>query len=240
MRIVNYLILPLLFLYGCSCSHHVPKTRVGVDPSWYPLDFGLQRPYVNGFVEETLLDMARYEGSSFELIQTSSDSLKDGLRTGKYDAVLTSEPIRESTLASFEFSSNLLDTGPVLITAKDGKWKSLDDMNDELVGVIAGDPTIALISKQPNIVIRSFNSVPELLNAVVYGDVQAAVLNRIPAINFVRDLYAGELKIVGKPMTDQGLRLMTMKGKMGSFGVHLTSLQRKKDWPELLKKWGLE
>lgn len=233
------LILPLLFLYGCSCSHPGPKMKVGVDPSWYPLDFGAQRPYVNGFVEETLLDMAKYEGGSFEVMHTSSDSLKEGLRMGKYDAVLTSEPIRESTLASFEFSGNLLDTGPVLITGKDAKWKSLDDMNDELVGVITGDPIVTLISKQPNIVIRSFNSVPELLNAVVYGDVQAAVLNRIPALNFVRDLYANELKVVGKPMTDQGIRMMTLKGKMGSFSAHLSSVQRKKEWDELLRKWNL-
>jgi len=240
MRLVRLLILALC-LYGCSCSSDGSRgaLKVGIDPNWYPLDFGTQTSYVNGFTEELLMEVAHYSGMRFELISTNWDSLFEGLKEKRYDAILTSMPPHEYHVAQYDFSMNFLDLGPVLVIREGGKRDALDRMDGELVGVVTNDPAETLVAKHPAIIIRSYSSVPELLNAVVEGDIEAAVLGRIPAVNFVGDLYASKLKIVGKPMTDQGLHLVALKGKGKSFNRHLESLQKRRILDRLLKKWSL-
>ncbi len=89
------------------------------------------------------------------------------------------------------------------------------------------------------VLVRNFASIPDLLNAVVAGEIEAAVLPRIPAINFVGDLYRGKLHIVGEPLTDEGLHVIALKGKMGSLNRHLESLAKRGDLKKLQEKWQL-
>jgi len=78
------------------------------------------------------------------------------------------------------------------------------------------------------------------LNAVVMGDIQGALLAKIPAVNYVGDLYAGKLKIVGAPLTDAGLHLVALKGaNLRIFNKTLRTFSRKKTLEELQKKWDL-
>ncbi len=230
-----------LFLYGCSCGNGAPRgtLRVGVDTKWYPIDFGSQTSYVNGYTEDFLLEMARYSGIQFEVVSANSDALLDGLKENKYDAVLSSLPPYEYNTAKYDFSSNYLDLGPVLIVPNDATRTDLSKMDGELVGIITNDPSALILEKHPALIIRNYGSIPDLLNAVADGEVQAAVLDRIPAINFISDLYAGKLKIVGGPLTDKGLHLVSLKGRGRGFSKTLESLRKKKTLDALLKKWNL-
>jgi polar amino acid transport system substrate-binding protein len=212
--------------------------RVGVDTKWYPLDFGPQTSYVNGFTEDLLLEMARYNGMQFEMISANWDTLLDGLKANKYDAILTSMPPYEYNMAKYEFSKNYLDLGPMLIVQAASNAKDLSDLGRQMVGIITNDTTALILEKHPTIIIRSYSSIPDLLNAVASGDIQGALLARIPAVNFVGDLYINTLKIVGEPLSDAGLHLVAMKGtRIQGFTKTLDSLKKKKTLSTLLKKW---
>lgn len=233
----RFLIL-LLLLTGCGGGSG-GSMRIGVDTTWYPLDFGTQVSYVNGYTEDLLLEMARYSGMQFELINANWDALREGLKEKKYDAILTSMPPYEYNTAKYDFSVNYLDLGPVLIFPVDAKQTNLSKMDGDLVGLITNDPAVLLLEKYPSLIIRNFPSIPDLLNALVNGDIQAAILNQIPAVNYVGDLYAGKLKIVGGPMNNAGLHLVAPKGEIHAFNRNLESLRKKKTVATLLKKWGL-
>lgn len=232
-----FLLLLLSLLVGCGGGSQ-KLLRVGIDPTWYPIDFGSQTSYVNGYTEDLLLEMAHYSGMEFEIVHVNWDDLLDGLKAKKFDAILTSLPPYEYNQALYDFSLNTLDLGPVLIVPVNGGKESLEHLKGELVGLLTNDSAVALLEKYPEILIRNYSSIPELLNAVVTGDVEAALLNRIPAVNFVGDLYAGRLKIAGDPMTKAGLHLVAPKGRLQKFNRTLESLQKKKTVEMLLKKWG--
>lgn len=240
------LFLASLFLHGCSCSSDGKSgaVRIGIDPYWYPIDFGQQESYVNGFTEDLLLEVARHSGLHFERITANWDNLLDGMREKKYDAIITSLPPYEFNTAKYDFSETILDLGPVLIVPVNAAQTELSKMGGELVGVVTGDPAVLQLQKYPDIIIRNYNSIPELLNALTAGDIEGALLNRIPAANFVSDLYAGKLKIASSPMTDAGLRLVLPKGKqqhfLTLFNKSLSSLNKKKKLKALLKKWNLD
>lgn len=240
MIIFRLLVLALITC-GCSCGSDSSRggIRIGVDPLWYPVDFGPQTSYVNGYTEDMLLEMARYSGMRFELITASWDNLQQGMREGKYDAIITTLPAYEYNQAKYDFSKNFLDLGPVLVVSYGSEKATLTQLSGDMVGIITGDPSELLLAKHPTIIIRYYSTIPDLLNAVAKGDIDAALLNQIPAVNFISDLYAGVLSIAGKPLTDQGIHLVGPKGGIHSFNKNLEALRKRKTLDELQKKWEL-
>lgn len=243
-----FLLFCLVILHGCSCGcgsgHRNGYLRIGIDPDWIPINFGSQQAYVNGFAEDLLLEIARYSGIEFERVPANWDSLLDGIKEKKYDAVLTSLPPYPFNLAKYDFSQNFLELGPVLIVPADGQNTDLHQMKGELVGLVTGDPAALILQKYPDVVMRNYPSIPDLLNAVAGGEIEGALLNRIPAVNYVSDLYAGRLKIASAPMNDAGLRLVAMRGKqellLRAFDKSIDHFKKKKKFQTLLKKWGLD
>lgn len=234
----------LLLLLAASCGNG-PRgaMRIGVDANWYPLNFGPQTSYVNGFTEDMLIEMARYSGIEFERIPANWDTLVDGLREKKYDAILTSMQPYIFNKAKYDFSTNFLDLGPVLIVPVAATQTKLSKMEGMLIGIIAADPAVLILEAHPTIIIRNYPTIPDLLNAVANNEIQGALLDRIPAVNFTNDLYSGKLKIATDPLTDKGLHLVANKDQANVvriFNKNLDALKRKKTLNALLKKWQLE
>jgi len=231
----------ILVLVACACGSNGfhGSMRIGIDTKWYPIDFGPQTAYVNGYTEDLLLEMARYTGMTFELVSANWDALDEGLKERKYDAILTSMPPYDYNLVKYDFSENYLDLGPVLIVPVGAAQGNLSQLEGKLVGVIANTQTSLILEKHPTIIIRTYTSIPDLLNAVAGGDIQAALLAKIPAVSFVKDLYAEKLQIVGDTMSNAGLHLVGPKGKINRFTAALETLRKRKILDTLLKKWGL-
>lgn len=232
----------ILLLMGCSGGSK-GVLRIGVDPNWYPLNFGSQGPYVNGYTEELLLEIARYSGLELERIPANWDTLAEGLQRKKYDAILTSmEPYVFNT-AKYDFSPPFLELGPVLIVPAESSDSDLTKMQAKRIGVITNDPAVLVAQKCPTLIIRAYPTIPDLLNSLTNGEIDGALLDRIPAVSYVNDLYAGKLKIASPPLAEKGLRLAAPKGKsslVGHFIRALESLKKRKSLAQLQKKWQLD
>ncbi len=235
-----------LFAAGmfCGCSRERTVLRIGIDSNWYPLDFNSEQSFVNGFMEDLLQEVAAYSGMRIEKVEANWDSLLDGMREKRYDAVLTSIPPYNFNLAKYDFSKNVLDLGPVLIVQERSKMGSLDELSHELVGIIAGSDASLILQKHSDILMRSYPSIPVLLDALTDGELKGALLDRLPASSYVRDLYAGALKIVSKPLSAKGLHLAVLKGQqkraLELFDKSLEHLQKKKKLDAMLAKWQLD
>ncbi len=235
-----------LFLGACSSKESGKidsRPKLGVDPSWGPLNFGPQTPYINGFTDELLRDIASSLDIEFNKIQANREDLLSGLEEGAYDAVLSSVPPYTFNLAKYDFSKNFLEIGPVFIVPKKALYKKLSQLHHQYVGVIAGATSIEILGKHPNLLIRKYLSATDLLNGIVKEEVAGGLLARVPAAAYVPDLYQETLKIVSSPLTHQGLHLVTLKNKqeelVQGFDESLKELKRKKKLDELLKKWSL-
>ncbi|OGN64955.1 MAG: hypothetical protein A3E80_06345 [Chlamydiae bacterium RIFCSPHIGHO2_12_FULL_49_9] len=234
----------LLLLLLAACGGGSKKGfRVGIDPNWYPVEFGSQQSYVNGFTEEVLLEISRYTGIEFEKMTANWDTILDGLKTKKYDAIISSLLPYGYNQAKYDFSPPLLQIGPVWIVPGDHK-KAPSKVKGALVGLIEGDATALILEKYPTLIQRNYSSIPDLLNGIVTGEVQGAILAGIPATSYVRDLYAGKLKIIGRPLDDSGLRFIVLKGEnkqaFNAFNKALQRMQKKKQLQALLEKWQLK
>lgn len=240
-----FFLLALALFSSCSCGHQSRRglLRIGVDPSWYPLNFEELQAYVNGYTEDLLLEISRYEGLAFEKVPANWDTLFEGMHEGKYDAILSSMPPYAFNAARFDFSENFLELGPVLITSSDASYRELSQLSGELVGVLSSNPAVLLVEKYPKVIVRNYPSIPDTLNAIVNGEIEAAVLDRLPAVNFVRDLYIGKLKVASGPLNEFGLHLVAPKGKaeklLRAFNNALGNFKKKKKLEAFQQKWNL-
>jgi ABC-type amino acid transport substrate-binding protein len=243
MRWFCLLIVALLSSCSCSSKSGNGVVKIGIDPTWSPLSFNELQPYVNGYTDEFLQDVSRYAGVDFEKISANWDALLQGLTEERYEVVLCSVPPYNFNLAKYDFTENFLDLGPVLITPANANYTNLSSMNGELVGVITGDPSVLVVEKYAEVIIRHFTSLTEVLDAVANGEIEAAVVDRLPASNYVQDLYSGKLKIVSTSMNEVGLHALCLKGKeprlMKIFNTCIEQMKKKKFLEALQKKWFL-
>lgn len=230
-----------MLLSGCGS---VKELRIGIDPNWYPQDFHGKEFYINGFVEELLLEVSKDSGLEIIRVGANWDSLMDGLKQHRFDAALSSLPPYNFNAAKYDFSKNFLDIGPVIVTSSASKAKSLKEMKGKVVGVLPGEPELLIMQQYPDVLSRTYDSIPEIFDAMLSSDVEAIVVDRLVAVSYVSGVYAGKLKIVGPPLNNLGLHLMTIKGQdkeaVKVFDQSLKHLKKKKRLQKLLKKWQLD
>lgn len=237
------LVLLLVALTCFSCSSKGKTYRVGVDPSWYPLNLLGKEANVYAFTDELLRAISREEGVFFERINVSWDSLILGLRERHYEGMLSSITPRVFMETVYEFSDLYLNTGPVLVVRSDLKVSSLGEMQTREIGVDSIQTEALLIELYPNVIVHYYDTIPDGLNDVIAERFDGVLVDYLAASSYIRDLYYGKVKIASPPLNDKGLRLLTLHGEnlelVKVFNRGLSKLQDNGTYEKLLKKWNL-
>ena len=176
-------------------------------------------------------------------MNTNWDSLFDGLKSKQYQAVLSSLYPYNFNQELYNFSDPFLEIGPVLVLPLQAPKLSLKDLSGKAVGILEGSPDVLLLEKDPSILIRNYISAPVALNALVSGEIEAALIPILTASSYVDHIYFKKLKIGSPPLTDEGLRLITLKGDnvqlIEKFNQALHSLKKNGELEKLLLKWNI-
>ena len=240
-RICSFLLCLFLTLAGCSSSSK--KCTVAIDPSWYPLEFGERTNNINAFSTELLTEIGKIEKIPFVKLTVNWDTLLEGLKKGSYEAILTSMPPYIFNEKLFDFSDIYLPLGPVLVVPVASSIRSLQDLDGKEIAVIGGSSSAFLLEPIPGVLIRDYSSVPQALNSLASGSIDGALIDILSAVAYCNDLYQGQFKIVTPPLTDEGLRLVTLRGGapglIVGFNAGLQRLKKSGSYDELLAKWGL-
>lgn len=237
----SFFLIALCLCAGCS----TPKKEysIAIDPSWEPLNLEGKEKRVTAFSTELLQQIGILENIAFTKVTVSWNVLLPGLEKKEYDGILSSMPSYSFHESTYDFSDLYLQTGPVLIVPIQSEAKTLADLKGKEVAVQPQTQETALLEKYPGILIRNYPSIPTALNALIAGDVDAALVDVLLARTYVQDLYQKELKMVGEPMDNQGLKLVTLHGGhpelIAAFNAGLKKLQKKEEVSALEKKWGL-
>lgn len=231
-------------LVFCACSKKKSDGyQIGLDPTWYPLELSGREKNVLAFSIELLQEIAKKENIQLSIVSMSWNNLLWGLTEKKYDAILSSMYPYVFYQKKFIFSDLYLPTGPVVVVPLSSKIHTVNDLKGKLVGVIQGSVAALLLQKYPGIIVHSFDSIPETLNALENGNIEACVLNVLPAQNYVRDLYFNEVKIATDPLNDHGLRLISLYEKnqqlVQKFNRGFQEIKKNSRYTDFLKKWGL-
>lgn len=237
-------ILSIFLFFLASCSQNNGSYKIGVDPSWYPFNFGDRESSVNTFSSELLQEIGKIKKIEFSILKMNWDNLQDGLQKNKYSGILTSVQPFVFYEKQFDFSTPFLMTGPVLVVPINSKVTSLEMLKGKEIAILAGSSDAPLLEKTPGILLRYYKSIPQALTDLTHGYIEGVVIPVLTAESYMQDLYQGKVKIATAPLNSEGLRLVTLHDQNSElqdlFNSALAELKQNGTYLKLLQKWNLD
>lgn len=240
-------ILLSLFLIRSCYTAYFPKDNTFVitrDATWYPLNFMGKEKNVLGFSDDLILEIAKLKNVHVNLTRAPSGDLIEQLDNGQANGALTSLTPDVILNEQYLFSDPYYTLGSVLIVEPNSTIRSVDDLKGKYLGIMRGSPVMFYVGNYPSLKVVTYDSQTIMLEDVVRDKIDAAMLNQLTAYNMVTGYFKGRLQVVTKPLTQEGLRLMTHHGRknqkvIDAFNEGLTELKANGTYHKLLIKWGL-
>jgi len=217
---------------------------IGRDSTWYPLDFRGKERNMVGFTNDMLQAIAEEEEFSVYMFEVGTNALYDGLELGEYDGILSHLTPNIVNRRVYGFSDPFYTTGPVLIVRRGSQATSLADMRGKVIGVEAGALQIYNISEPSDVAFIPYDTASLALEKLDDNEIDGVVLDALKAYAYTEGYYRGRLKVATSPLTDKGLRLVTMRDPkslllVSRFNEGLKKIKDKGIYGELIEKWGL-
>ena len=252
--LLGVLALATLVVFGIrSCGSERQKGKnlyfIGRDPSLYPLQlFGKERSIL-AFSNDLLSEIAAEAHVRLEWVDTSASLLMQGLDNGHYDAAITSLRPNIVNEEKYIFSEMYLELGPVLVLRKNSSVANLKEMQKHTIGVNSGLSLIfnAVRETGANIYALTFvtyESDNKVLEALVKGQIDAAIIPAVPAYTLIQSFYSDTLRVASAPIADEGLRLVALKSERSQvlikgFDQALEKLISDGTFKKFIAKWNL-
>lgn len=237
--------LCLFFLFFASCSGKSSgyNYTIALDPAWYSLDQPGRETNITAFTLEVIEAIGKIEKVSIAIYQRSWSNLIYGLQEKDYDAICTTMQPYLFYEKLYDFSNLYLLTGPVLVIPTESNLSSLAQFGGKEIGILRNSNAALILEKYPNIIQRTYESIPKALEATTNGNTEGTIVNILAAEAFTRDLFQGKLKIATPPLTQEGIRLIAIKGQAPDlikiFNRGLARLKANGTYSALAKKWNL-
>jgi polar amino acid transport system substrate-binding protein len=241
------LIALLGLLYFCTRGKewHNHVYRIARTSQWSVLPtLADKQKNIDAFAVELLLAIAEQEQFQFQLFEVSPSSLLQELDQREYDAILSFVKPSHQNERQYHFSDPLYLTGLVLVVTGSSRVNKWEQMEGAIVGIVQGASLVFDLDRYPAFLITTYPTIAQALMGLEKNSVDGIVLDLPTAFAYAAGLYAGKLKIILPPMTDEGLRLVTLhtpeaKALITRFNAGLQALQKSGRYQALVKKWGL-
>jgi polar amino acid transport system substrate-binding protein len=231
-------------LAACGTDHGNGRYTIAYDPAWFGVELMGQQNNVTGFSRDLLKEIGKQKKIKLSFVAMSWDTLIPNLKAKQYDVMLSPLYPYVFNQTYFTFSAPYLLTGPVLILPIDSKATSIADLSGSEIAVLPDGSGVFYLEKNPEILIRNYDSIPDALNDVAAGTIEGAAFDILIASAYCNNIYHDTLKIVGPPMDDSGLRLIVLEQSPPSdliktFDEGLVKLKTSGTYRKLLEKWSL-
>lgn len=214
--------------------------RVAQDSSWDRTPLAKIARNFQAFTGDLLTVIATEEKIQIQQMFMVSEKLEEGLRDKHYEAIFTTLMPNDRNRVSFDFSDSFYDLGPVLVTRIDSKINGLNDLSSSKLGIARDTPGYITLVQSSQINIISYDSAFEMVNDLMIGELDAVMMEGMVASNLVRGIHRKELRIASRTLSDEGVRLVVLKGQnqrlFKAFNEGLNRLQGDK-YDELIRKW---
>lgn len=243
--ILSIAVLWLLFR-ACSSGPSVSKKifEIGRDSNWYPMDLRGKEKALVGFSNDLIQQIGKKEGFTPIVFEVGGNALFDGLDIENYDAVFSSVTPDVINRKKYLFSEPFYLVGPVLVVREDSSIKSMRELKGKILGIEAGALQVFNIPEPSDILIIPYPTSAKALEDLDGHVIDGVLLDALKAYVWTDGFYAGRLKVATSPLTDKGLRLVTLNKPeyvpwINQFNQGLKFFRQNGRYNELVSKWDL-
>ncbi len=217
------------------------KITVATDATWPPFEMvdETTKEFV-GFDIDLMKAIAAEAGFEVEFVNVAWDSLLAGMATGQYDAAISAMTITEERKQQFDFSEPYYNAGQLIaVRADDTRINGPADLAGKVAGAQLGTTGAMEIEKIQGATLKNYDTVDLAFLDLINGQIDAVVADNPLVTGYVAK-YAGKIKAVGKPFTDEFYGIAVRKGApeiLEAINKGLKAVMDKGIIAELEKKW---
>lgn len=248
------ILLPLLawgLIRGCSQNKAERKRFyfIGRDSTWYPLNLRGKERNLIAFTNDLMDAIAKETGLHFEWIETSPSNLVEGLNIENYDAIVSTLRPNFVNRNHYFFSNLFFELGLVLIVRQNAPVTSLKDLQGKTIAIARNSYPIFNSIREGgvqtyNIQLVTYDNVNHALDQLKTGSLDGIVAHTLTAYALTKSFDKETFKVATPPLTDEGLRLITLQNETSEalikdFNQALKKIKENGEYAQLIAKWDL-
>lgn len=215
--------------------------RIGGDNNYPPYEFVDESGNYRGFNVDIMRAVAIELGVDIELVPMTWGSALYFLKQGEIDAIqgITRTDSREEI---FDFTEALVTNSQNIFVMKSTTHiAGLEDLSGLKVAIQAGDVTDEILARVPDIVLIEKENQAKALDALLDGEVEAYVGNRLTGTYYIQKRgLTEEVKIVGEPMYVTQYSSAVQKGDKETLELlnkGIETIKKNGTYDKIYKKW---
>lgn len=243
LLLVALFVVPMAAGCGSTSGETLTKGKLtmGSDTSYPPFET-MEGSKPVGFDVELAQAIAKKMGITLEVISTAWDGIIPGLKTNKYDVIMSAMTITADRKKQISFSDPYIDSNQSLCVANNSAIKSTKDLNGKVVGVqidTTGQTKAEEIQTSAGIKeIQKFDTILVAFEALEQGKIDA-IINDYP-VNMYVSGKRGKTKVVETIKTNEQYGIgvnMTNTKLLGSINKALQGLRDDGTYTTIYTKW---
>lgn len=242
-RFISFLFFLFMIFQFSGCQPKKQVYRIGIDPSWFPLELAGKEGNMSAFSQELLEKICSERKFSASAVIASFDAAFERLEKKEIDAFLTFIEPYAFNLQTFCFSSPYYHLGPVVVLKEKEEFFLKNKLKEKEIAVFSDSDQQTLLEYFPEAIARRYSLFPKALTDVVEGAIDGAFIPVVVASSYVTDIFHGHLKVVTKPFSQKSLKLIALQAEgeklVSEFNKGLKDLKKSGEYEKLLSRWKL-
>lgn len=215
---IVFSMLVVLFLTSCS-NIFLSKSdssilRVGLDDTYPPMEFVNELNESTGFDVDLAKAIAKKLGRKAVFVSTSFDGLLPGLKTNKFDCIISGFSLTKERKENFAVTTPYLENGQVIVVSpSNNSIKDSKDLEGKKVGVqiqTTADSAAQKLLKTTKFDLIRYDQIIQTFSSLKTTRIDAVIVDELVALDYVLkrpDCY----KISGARLTNEPIAICLKK-----------------------------
>ena len=245
--ILAMLVLMLVFTVGCGGEQSTweqiqeeGQLTIGMSADYKPFEYTDENGDIVGFDVDIAKAIGEKLGVEVKFVDTAFDGLIPGLKSAKYDLIMSAMTITEKREKAVDFTDQYFNAGQVVAVMEDNNnIKGPKDLDGKKVGVQLGTTGDLKASEMDDLAkIKRYEKIPQAFLDLRNGRVDA-IVNDLP-VTAAYIMKHPEVKIVGEPFTSEYYGIAARPGDdqlLKKINTALKEVKEEGTYDKVYNKW---